>query len=40
MKDMCNKVAAEDAFTKAKKDRNYRKFAGDYLKTSIITQRL
>ena len=30
--NMCNKVAAEDAFTKAKKDRNYRKFAGDYLK--------
>ena len=30
--NMCNKVAAEDAFTKAKKDRNYRKFASDYLK--------
>ena len=30
--NMCNKVAAEDAFTKAKKDRNYRKFANDYLK--------
>jgi tetratricopeptide (TPR) repeat protein len=30
--NMCNKVAAEDAFIKAKKDRNYRKFAGDYLK--------
>ena len=30
--NMCNRVAAEDAFTKAKKDRNYRKFASDYLK--------
>jgi len=30
--NMCNKVAAEDAFTKAKKDRNYRKFASVYLK--------
>ena len=29
---MCNKIAAEDAFTRAKKDRNYRKFANDYLK--------
>ena len=30
--NMCNKVSAEDAFIKAKKDRNYRKFASDYLK--------
>jgi tetratricopeptide (TPR) repeat protein len=30
--NMCNKVAAEDAFNKAKKDRNYRKFASDYIK--------
>ena len=30
--NLCNKVAAKDAFSVAKRDRNYRKVAGDYLK--------
>ncbi len=29
---LCNKVAAKDAFTKCKRNRNYRKAASDYLK--------
>ena len=29
---LCNKVAAKDAFTKCKRDRQYRKVASDYLK--------
>ena len=29
---LCNKVAAKDAFTKCKRDRQYRKAAADYLK--------
>ena len=29
---LCNKVAAKDAFTKCKRDRQYRKVANDYLK--------
>ena len=28
----CNKLAAKDAFSAAKRDRNYRKAASDYLK--------
>ena len=30
--NLCNKVAAKDAFTKCKRDRNYRRTASDYLK--------
>ena len=29
---LCNKVAAKEAFNKAKRDRNYRKAASSYLK--------
>ena len=31
--NLCNKLAAKDAFTKCKRDRNYRKTASNYLKT-------
>jgi len=31
--NLCNKLAAKDAFTKCKRDRNYRKTATNYLKT-------
>ena len=30
--NLCNKVAAKDAFNKCKRDRNYRRTASDYLK--------
>tara|TARA_Y100000590_G_scaffold455978_1_gene605617 strand:+ start:1291 stop:2622 length:1332 start_codon:yes stop_codon:yes gene_type:complete len=30
--NLCNKLAAKDAFTKCKRDRNYRRSANDYLK--------
>ena len=30
--NLCNKIAAKDAFTKCKRDRNYRRTASDYLK--------
>ena len=30
--NMCNKLAAKEAFNIAKRDRNYRKAAGEYLK--------
>ncbi len=31
--NLCNKLAAKDAFTKCKRDRNYRKTANNYLKS-------
>ena len=30
--NLCNKLAAKDAFSKCKRDRNYRKTANNYLK--------